>query len=158
MSYNAFIKQDAHGSESGNKAMSRTSMGCNLHGDRYGSPNYSVSYSRTQPLINIGISLAGFCEYWGVNIKKVQSNLVVMGKFIFLIAFFAFSMLGILNAVPTASEYMDSIPRFSNTRFEFGISNLYESNKVVVPLFATGPAIDMLNGTAQISGILSNYF
>jgi len=60
MSYNAFFKQDAHGSESGNKAMSRTSMGCNLHGDRYGSPNYSVSYSRTQPLINIGLSLAGF--------------------------------------------------------------------------------------------------
>jgi len=70
MSYNAFIKQDAHGSESGNKAMSRTSMGCNLHGDRYGSPNYSVSYSRTQPLINIGISLAGFCDYLGVNVKK----------------------------------------------------------------------------------------
>lgn len=71
MSYKAFFTQDAHGSESGTKAMSRISMEYDLHGKRYVSERGNVSNSRTQALLKIGISLACLNQHPGVNMKQV---------------------------------------------------------------------------------------
>lgn len=146
MSYTAFISQETYGSDSAIKTVNSTRRDFDLQGEEYNPYIGSVPFSNTKPLINIGVSLASFNQYPGVNIKKVLGT-ICTGKFMFMIAFFAFSVLGVVNAVPTASEYMDSTPHFSNIRLEFGIANTYESNKVVDLLFDTGPVIDIVNGT-----------
>jgi hypothetical protein len=71
MSYNAFIKQETYGTESGNKAMSSSIRECDQHGNRDSSHNCNASHSRSQALLNIGISLASLNQRLGVNMKQI---------------------------------------------------------------------------------------
>jgi len=49
--------------------------------------------------------------------------------------------------VPTTTEYINSIPQFSDSKNRIGFANLYESNMVVIPVNENGPEVDTIHGT-----------